>query len=197
MGHYSQLYLTNDGVTPERGELSRSATPYLLSKYHIPLLWLALFSSNDIREGDIEGEAWPYMVKGRHEAIALLRSRTAFMEQTFPGLEHSWVEQFDALLTGTPLEFVHLETCDIGALMCANGDEWRGELQEFLRIFDPRQSSSETFPERLLYKSPQGPAWDKFITRFASAYAVDTPHEPSLYCGSSGADEDMEWEEPS
>jgi len=143
------------------------------------------------------GEAWPYMVKRRLEAIALLQSRTAFMERTFPGLEHSWVEQFEARLTMTPLEFVHLETCDIGAMMCADGEEWRGELQEFLHIFDPRQSESSSFHERMLYKSPQGPAWDKFITRFAAAYGVDMPHEPWLYCGASCADEDAEWEEPS
>ena len=76
MGNYSELYLTNLATKPRRGELETDS-PYLLTKYQLPIAWLALYDQSDIRELSIDDsqEKWPYLIRSKKSALALLRSR--------------------------------------------------------------------------------------------------------------------------
>ena len=47
MGSYSEMYFADFKIPPGRGELSE-ASPYLLARHHVPILWLALFHAGDI-----------------------------------------------------------------------------------------------------------------------------------------------------
>ena len=193
MGNYSALYLTNSISQPGKGGLIGCPTPYLLSKYHIPLLWLALFSDSDIREieNQDDGALWPYLVKRRQDAVELLRSRMDVIESAFPGLQRLWVNQFISLLKTSPLEFVHLATSDIGGMYCS-GPEWRKELETFLSIF-ARAGTNEVVRSSLSTSAAKR-GWAHFNERFGPAYTGDAAREPWPYCGGSGTEEAMDWE---
>ncbi len=180
--------------------MAGSRTPYLLSKYHIPLLWLGLFSRNDIRDVEDDynkGVFWPYLVKRRQDALALLASRVDIIEKAFPGLQRVWLDQFLSLVNGTPLEFVHLDTSAIGGSINVFGATWKKELEAFLSIFDQPQKETKGIFNRLFWARQSKPGWAQFNKRFASAYAGDRAYEPWPYCGGSGTEEEMEWEKTS
>jgi hypothetical protein len=182
MGEYSALYLTNDVSLPVRGGLT--GCPYLLSKYHIPLLWLALFSDRDIRdvEDPDDGALWPYLVKRRQDAVEMLHSRIDVIESAFPGLQRRWVDQFMALLNTSAFGFVHLATSEIGS-MSYSGPEWREKLATLLDVFDRASAGN--------------PAWAPLNELFEPAYTGDAAGKPWSYCGGSGTGEEMEWEKTS
>jgi hypothetical protein len=78
MGSYSELYFSGVRGRPGRGTLSNDS-PYLLSKYHLPILWLGLFDARDIEDDAHSQEptdVWPY--KRTEAAAALLGSRCCF-----------------------------------------------------------------------------------------------------------------------
>ena len=194
MSDYSELYLTNDVSRPGQGGLI--GCPYLLSKYHIPLLWLALFSGSDIRdvENQDDGSLWPYLVKRRQDAVEMLHSRAGAIKSAFPGLQRQWVDQFTSLLNTSPFEFVHLATSDIGG-MSHTGPDWREKLEALLSAFD--QAKTNEIVGNSLSTSAANQGWAHFNELFEPAYTGDAAGEPWPYCGGSGTREAMEWEETS
>lgn len=180
MGDYAQLYFTNERAVPRRGELDSSSSPYLLSKYHVPVFWLALFAQADMLVAPDEdtGDTWPYLVAPRGDAVARFVDREQFIASSFPLCEAKWMAQFRSLLEQSRFEYVHLETSQIGAMVCS-GPEWQTELSAMLTIFDePRRSAG----------------WSVFNSRFADAYADSKGKVPWPYCGGSGTDQVMPWE---
>ncbi|HET7154387.1 MAG TPA: hypothetical protein VFI87_03360 [Hyphomicrobiaceae bacterium] len=196
MGNYSELYFAGKKAPPKRGELSNDS-PYLLSKYHVPLLWLALFDPKDIVDIPVDGgeDVNPYLVKARDEAVVMLTSREPWLLSNFKNLKSLWVSQFKAVLEGADFDYVHLDTSDIGS-MVGSGEEWKSLLGKILRMFSeqvPQEASPGLFG-RLFAKPKEQTSWDVFNQRLGSAFNGDRGAQPWPYCGASGTDETMPWE---
>jgi len=200
MGDYSELYFSNARTPPGRGELSE-ASPYLLSKYHVPLFWFALFSPEDIsehKESDEPDDVWPYLSKRRVRAMDMFNARRAALMIHFPQIAPLWADQFAALLAQTHFEYVHLDTRQIGG-MIHTGPKWRQALETMLDIFEsapPPAPVPRSFLGRLFRtpEPPGSPGWYLFKTHFSGSYAGTRGAEPWPYCGSSGTDNPMPWE---
>jgi hypothetical protein len=195
MGHYSELYFSNTRSRPKRGEFSADS-PHLLSKYHVPLLWLALFEPRDIvliaQEED--DDRWPYLVKTRTEALQLLASREQAIVTRFPSLKREWLAQFKALLERSPFEYVHLDTSDVGSMVCS-GEEWHSKLQSMLSIFSNEPSSPQpSFLGKLLRRPSAIDGWAIFNSMLGPAFEGEAGEKPWPYCGGSGTNELMPWE---
>ena len=196
MGHYSELYFSDSSAQPARGAIGESAHPYLVSKYHVPLLWLALFATTDIVDGvpDDNEEAWPYLVKSKSAALALLSSRGSVLAESFPALKPIWLQQFTSMVQRTGAEYIHLDTSDIGA-MADRADSWRLSLEAMLRIFSvPPFSPAKSLVGRLLGLKNRSREWQVFNRLLGSAFSGADANEPWVYCGASGTDEEFEWE---
>jgi hypothetical protein len=196
MGSYSELYFSNTRANPGRGGLSNDS-PYLLSKYHLPILWLGLFDTPDIDDDAHSQEptdVWPYLVKQTKEAAVLFGSRWPFLSKHFPALESQWHDQLLSMLRDSRFEYVHLDTHQIGS-MVVTGPEWRRELEVMLEMFSSETSPAQGLLSRLLRKpSPRSPALMLYNMRFGARYDGDRRSEPWAYCGASGTDEAMPWE---
>ena len=183
MGDYSALYFSDAKTPPGRGELAETS-PYLLSKYHVPLFWLAMFDREDFserKESDDPDEIWPYLAKKTIQAMASLEARRATLLSDFPRIDPIWLDQFVSLLAQTDFDYVHLDTRQIGG-MNFTGPEWRESLESMLGIFETGPASQA--------------GWRAFNSSFFSAYSGTNGTEPWSYCGASGTEELMPWELP-
>src|SRR6185369_212892 len=194
MGSFSELYFSDTRTLPQQGDLSE-ASPYLLSKYHVPLLWLALFEPKDItvipEEDGVESRV--YLVKDRTEAIRALETREAALLARFPKLKPLWLAQFKTLLEQTPLQYVHADTNEIGG-MVGTGTEWQSTLQKMLGIFSTPSGPAPSFFDKLLGRLRASGSWAVFNKLLGTAFHGSAGDEPWPYCGGSATDVPMAWE---
>jgi len=195
MGNYSELYFSDSNEVLPPGALEGSESPYLLAKYHVPILWLALFQPTDIVDKVIEGgETWPYLVKDKQEAATLLSSREEFLLSNFPFMRPEWLTQFNSLVLQTNLRYVHMDSSDVGTMDGDGPESWRSCLETMLSMF-----SVETPPKptsllgRLFRRTPTDPGLELSLC-IGSSYRGKDGKQPWAYCGGSGTNEPMPWE---
>ena len=197
MSSFSELYFSNSAALPKSGELDEAA-PYLLSKFHVPLCWLALFGPENIVDIPTPGgeEHEPYLVGKREECSTLFSSRATQFMSRFPRAKPEWFVQFGAFLESTPYKYVHVDTREVGS-MVGSGSKWRADLVDILGIFGDRQraESSDGLLAKMFARSPLERSWSVFNRHFSAAYAKELGEKPWAYCGASGSDEPMPWEE--
>lgn len=196
MGSYSELYFANSLSSPVSVALAESDDPYLQAKYHVPLLWLALFEPTDIADSPPEDDAtsWPHLAKPTSKASALLLSRQEMLARHFPALQALWVKQFLSMLEGATAKYVHVETSDIGA-MVERPAGWRRELRSMLGIFNvPPTAPSTGLIGKLFGLKSTSREWQVFNRRLGSVFDGPDGVESWVYCGSSATDEAMPWE---
>lgn len=184
MGSYSELYFSDVMTKPGEGELSETA-PYLLSRYHLPLLWLALYRRENLTEVPEPSEPanlWPYLVAPRTEALATLAARRELLVLHFPSMKPLWFDQFTAMLEQTPFAFVHLDTMDIGSVLYA-APQWRQVLEALLGIFETDAFQAEA-------------GWQQFHAGYSGPYEGESATKPWTYCGGGGAGSSMPWDPP-
>lgn len=196
MGCFSYLYLANTESPLKPGELNEDS-PYLLSKYHVPLFWLALFEPTDVRGIPTEDgeDIDPYLVRNRKRACALLESRGPWLVENFRGIKPLWLSQFRAVLEAPAFHYVHVDSSEVGSMM-GTGEEWRSALEEMLGIFSvaPPEASPSGFFGRLFGGPMERSSWNVFNRMLGPAFNGDQGNEPWPYCGASGTDESMSWE---
>jgi hypothetical protein len=195
MGNYSELYLTNLARKPLRGELE-SDSPYLLSKYHLPIAWLALFDQSDIQELPIDdsGEKWPYLIRSKESALTLLRLRQQWLSSHFPLLDPQWLSAFINYLDTAPFEYVHLDTSDIGS-MGHGGSEWTKEMRTLLGSFADSSLPSTIESPADNNTNAELSSWKTYCAFFGNAYASPKCDLPYCYVGGSGRAVSAPWEE--
>lgn len=195
MGNYSELYLTNLARKPLRGELERDS-PYLLSKYHLPIAWLALFEQSDIQELPIDdsGEKWPYLIRSKEPALTLLRLRQRWISSHFPEFDPQWLSAFINYLDTAPFEYVHLDTSDIGS-MGHGGSEWTKEMTTLLGSFADSSPPSTIESPADDNISAELSSWKTYCAFFGNAYAPPQCDLPYCYVGGSGRAVSAPWEE--
>lgn len=176
MSCIAELYLSDSTDVPVPGEVDPES-PYLQSpSYQIPALWLALFEPADVVDAqrDDGGEAMPYLVKRRVDAIAVLRRRETRLKHSLPELKPEWFEQFESVLESSDLDYVHMDTSDIGQ-MAGSWEDWK---QSLLDMLDPLMGVGGELPQ----------SWvDQVVPEEASQASFS-------YCG-CGGDDPMPWED--
>lgn len=176
MSCIAELYFSNLTNVPGAGELDPSSPCLQSPSYQIPALWLALFEPNDlldVRRGD-DDESFPYAVKRRTDAILALARRSEVLKQALPSLRPEWLQHFQAVLESASLEYVHMETSDIGQ-MAGSWDEWKESLVSMLApLVKPNPEDLQSWADAVLPEESRDMPWS--------------------YCG-SGGDEPMPWED--
>jgi hypothetical protein len=182
MAAYSSLYFTDSPLPPATGALSDSNEPYLQSRYHLPLFWLAMYEQRDLTvlTADENGDAWPYLVKRRLDAIEMLASRESWLDSHFPRLDRAWLNAFQSMLSQNSSDYVHFDTSDIGGML-GSAEDWLPKLSAYLKIFDVPQDQED-----------QNESW-RIFRQIEGSFSGASAHESWAFCGTSD-DGNMDWE---
>ena len=132
------------------------------------------------------------------DAIELLASRRKLILDAFPHLRPKWFEQFIGLLSNAAKHYVHIETAQVGSVVCTP-DEWNAEMKVMLGLFSERKptsahSKSPALWRRLFQKPVQHKGWALYLQRVGAIYEGDKKGQSWVYCGASGTDEVLPWE---
>jgi hypothetical protein len=170
VGNFSDLYTLDDEVPRLTSRDRRPARFSRVAKYHLPLLWLALFEVRDLRchARFDEEDRWPYMVSRVDTAVGLLQSRIPALSAIFgPDVGSLANGLGDALIDGAQSSFVILDTQDIGS-MVADGTEWTAEMKKMAHAFQepPPRLVRETSGMLHLAGEHAGPGWKCYLHRF-------------------------------
>jgi hypothetical protein len=182
MAAYSSLYFTDSPLPPATGALADPNEPYLQSRYHLPLFWLAMYEQRDLTvlTADENGDAWPYLVKRRLDAIEMLASRESWLVSHFPTLDRAWLKAFRSMLSQISSDYVHFDTADIGGIL-GSAEDWLPNLSAYLKIFDVPREQEDLNESWRIFRQIEG--------SFSGANA----HESWAFCGTSD-DGNMDWE---
>jgi hypothetical protein len=182
MAAYSSLYFTDSPLPPATGALPDFNEPYLQSRYHLPLFWLAMYEQRDLTvlTADENGEAWPYLVKRRLDAIEMLASRESWLVSHFPTLDRAWLNAFQSMLSQNSSDYVHFDTSDIGG-MVGSAEDWLPKLSAYLKIFDVPQDQED-----------QNESW-RIFRQIEGSFSGASARESWAFCGTSD-DGNMDWE---
>lgn len=195
MGNFSELYFSDNKEVLPPGALEGSDSPYLLAKYHVPILWLALFQPSDLIDRVIDdGETWPYLVKDRQDAAALLSSRESFLLSNFPLLKPEWLTQFKTLVSQSDFRYVHMDSSDVGTLDPGGPESWRNYHETALGMFSVAAPPKPTsLLRRLIRRPPPNPGLE-LCRGIGSPYRGKEGRQPWRYCGGSATNDAMPWE---
>lgn len=181
MASYSELLFSSTAAPPGSGELVGDA-PYLVSRYHLPLLWLALFDRSSLQPAvDGEDAYEGYFAAPVDLAIHFLISRQAFLLGAFEHLDFVWLAQFKQFLLDAQHTYVHLDCREVAAGQFTPA-EWAVELSTVLEMFekDPVQAKNGLIRYRELF----------------GMGASTKQKESWAFCGVSGTELPASWEAP-
>ncbi|MEJ5152457.1 MULTISPECIES: hypothetical protein [unclassified Comamonas] len=180
-----ELYFLERDTRPARAELDGNGSPYLLSEWHLPIVWLALFQPQDaridltsIRDGDRA-----YFATLRNEALSNLENRKAWIQAAVPNLDVEWLDSFTKFLTTCKLPWVHVQPLSFYEDGSAPSIE---ALKDLLKIF--------SCPPNLLgTASSQG--LNLYSAHFASQFDQTEKNIKLISLGYSGTEDLAEWDD--
>jgi hypothetical protein len=149
VGNFSCLYTLEQDVPRGRlNERLQSAVQFV-SKYHVPLLWLALYSESDIKmcqeASQHDAEFVPHLVCDTKDGLGRLLARQHILIAAFTEHLRPLLLEFHDVVLDADQKFVHLETMDIGGMQ-ATPDSWAEDLKSMLSAFDsPSPRNTGTF----------------------------------------------------
>ncbi|MDR3002665.1 MAG: hypothetical protein LBV14_00375 [Acidovorax sp.] len=187
MSDDSELYFLERETRPTRSEIDSNNCPYLLSEWHLPIVWLALFQPQDaridatsIRDGDRA-----YFAARRHDAISNLEKRRPWIHAAVPGLDEVWLDSFTKFLMACEFSWIHVQPppfCEEGSAPSIN------ELRQLLAIFDTPPSSRGATAKDMAGDQ------DLYRTCFPSQFNSAEADIKLISLGASGTDTLMTWE---
>lgn len=215
MGNYTEFWASNrPSVQPPGIDLDDHA-PYLLAKYRLPAVWLALFDVDDLQVfSDLRDKdsLEVHLASPRDVASRRLAQRSDWLLHRFPSLQPEWLAQFQGWIDGMPEAYVHLATMDVASMSFGAG-EWAEELPRILRMFDepPVAEPATSEPpapsggvlrsfarwwrgaarEASASKEPTG--WDRYSRQFLDPDLADSP-AAWAYLGGNGSDKPVPWD---
>ena len=216
MGHYAELWASDHPTVSPRGVFLENDAPYLIVKYRLPAVWLALFDVDDVQVfSDLEEHDYlhVHLASPRLAALERLARRTDWLRGRFPMLQPAWLAQFKDWLAGLSEAYVHLDTNDI-ASMAMGHEEWAEELPRVLRMFDEPAATPAPPPEPpappggLLgsvarwWRSAPPPApaepapltaWNRFDRQFGDASLEKSP-AAWAFLGGNGSQRPVPWD---
>lgn len=185
MSDDSELYFLARETRPARAELNGNSSPYLLSEWHLPIVWLALFQPQDacmdltsVRDGDRA-----YFATLRNEALSNLEERKAWIQTAVPNLDVELLESFTKLFTICKLPWVHVQPLTFDEDGSAPSIE---ALRDLLKIFSCPPNSLGTVP---------GESLSLYSARFARQFDQTEKNIKLISLGSSGTDDLVEWDD--
>jgi hypothetical protein len=178
MGNWADLY-TLDSPTPrERLMPKRRAAFSVTAKYHVPPLWLALYSPGDLRmcqeSPGADAEVVPHLVCESSVALARLLSRADQLAAVFSEAARPVVADFHHELADAAQPFVHLETQDVGTMSRGN-EAWAEDLAVMLSAFEDNPSSPAPAGQKSgLSDEARSPGWQRYFSFFEKPPDGDT-----------------------
>lgn len=199
MSAIAELYFSNTKNRLKKGELDSLNPVYLVAGYHLPILWLALFETQDelVSEKGVDSE-WHYYAKPILAALALLAKRRDFIIQAFPDLNTEWIGQFEEVIRNSEFPYVHIETSAVGSVVCTP-DEWNTEMRTILTLFSEQYVNFSSQPKRgglmrMLFGTVKRTGSVAYQERFGSQYLDSDKQQAWVYCGASGDNRTYPWE---
>ncbi|MPT12506.1 MULTISPECIES: hypothetical protein [Comamonas] len=187
MSDDSELYFLEHENRPTRTELESNSSPYLLSEWHLPIVWVALFQPWDARidATSIRDRDRAYFAAKRYDAITNLEKRRPWIRTAAPGLDEVWLDSFTEFLMACELSWVHVQPPPLfeeGSAPSIN------DLRQLLAIFDIPQSSLDATTKDVADDQ------DLYRTCFASQFNSTEVDIKLFSLGASGTDNLMKWE---
>ncbi|GEM_PF-6975261 len=135
MGNYAQFECA---VTSE-SEQAEAWECFLISKYSVPLFWLALFDEQEFQVGqDEEGEAQYFCVTDLESARRRFREREPFLRELFLNLD-PYLDFWQKVLEQLPAGALRIELTEI-LLMSEEGEE---QIRLALQALHPQSPPNE------------------------------------------------------
>jgi hypothetical protein len=215
LGSYTEFWTSNRAGLYAVGEAVDNEAPYLLAKYRLPAVWLALFDVDDMQVFcDLRNKDGleVHLAGPRDVASRRLARRSDWLLHRFPSLRPEWLAQFQAWLDGLHDAYVHMSTADV-ACMTFSLEEWAEELPRILRMFDeplvaPAAALEPPAPSEGLMRSlarwwhgtaraaaapKQLTGWDRYSRHFVDRDLTDSP-AAWAYLGGNGSDKPVPWD---
>ena len=185
MSDDSELYFLERETRPARAELDDNSSPYLLSEWHLPIVWLALFQPQDVRIDltSIQDRDRAYFATLRDKALSNLEDRKAWIHTAVPHLNVEWIDSFAKLLTLCKLPWVHVQPLSFDEDGSAPSIE---ALKDLLKIFSCPPNSLGTVSSEGL---------NLYGAHFARQFDQTEKNIKLISLGSSGTEDLAEWDD--
>ncbi len=183
MSDDSELYFLKHEKRPARTELDSNQSPYLLSEWHLPIVWLALFQPQDVRvdAASIRDGDRAYFAALRHEALVTLENRRSWIQAAIPNLELRWLDSFAEFLSTCQLPWVHVQPANFAKDGSAPNVE---ALRNLLGVFSNNPQS--------MGAAPNGQQ-DLYSCHFSKQFDRTDGNIKLLSLGGSGTSEPTDW----
>jgi hypothetical protein len=109
------------------------------SSYWIPVLWLALYTKNDIAYHVVEDEQIPSLVKDVEAARTQFESRERLLRRSFPENDEQ-IDAWQELIDELPFAYVKIDAVELW--MMGSGTWFEDQLRAAMRWFDTRDRDS-------------------------------------------------------
>jgi hypothetical protein len=186
MSDDSLLYFLDRSTYPRSKELDEIESPLLLSEWHLPIAWLALFEASDVRidPSSRHDKDRNYYATKRDAALSRFEKRAPWIRSAVPTLEMVWVDAFRDFLSDAKFHWVHV----IPAPFAEDGGAPDADMLVFLlKAFEEPPTPVH---EAVAYSS----AWGTYLQYFGSRYRDPTSDPRNSCLGSSGTDVLAPWE---
>jgi hypothetical protein len=193
MSDSSQLYFLDRPERPRRTELEEIDSPYLLADWHLPIGWLAMLASSDLRidSSANRDKEKPYFAVECATAIARLDERLLWLKSAVPGLEIAWFDSFRRFISDSKFRWVHVDPLPISEVI---GDDSVAESERLIGLlaaFDELPIPIDT-PMKSSSNSHTG--WEAYRAHFGGPVLETTYDLRSACFGASGTEELAPWE---
>lgn len=184
MSDDSELYFLERATRPAETELDCNRSPYLLSEWHLPIVWLALFQPQDARTDltAIRNRDQAYFATLRIEALSNLNERKVWLQTAVPNLNTVWLDSFANFLSLCELPWVHVQPLPFDEDGSAPSIE---ALKNLLKVFSCPPNSLGTASGRSL---------NLYSAHFASQFDQTAKNIKLISLGASGTEDLTEWE---
>lgn len=186
MSDDSLLYFLDRSTYPHSKELDEIDSPFLLSEWHLPIAWLALFDASDVRidPSSRHDKHRHYYATQRDAALSRFEKRTPWIHSAFHRLDMVWFDAFRIFLSSAKFHWVHV----IPTPFTEDGSAPDADALVFLlNVF-------EEPPIPVHEAGENSSAWGTYIQHFGSR-CRDLTSDPRHSCfGSSGTYVLAPWE---
>lgn len=193
MSDSSQLYFLDRPERPRRTELEEIDSPYLLADWHLPIGWLAMLASSDLRidSSASRDNEKPYFAVECATAIARLDERLLWLKSAVPGLKTAWFDSFRRFISDSKFRWVHVDPLPISEVI---GDDSVAESERLIGLLAAFEELPTPIDSPMKSNSNSHSGWEAYCAHFGKPFS-DTTYDCWVACfGASGTEQLAPWE---